>query len=60
MPIENFARGAGASIKPGVERSGTPGSLAEKGRARNAGDSSGQAECLRYRTLRALCILRGS
>src|SRR5438105_12462961 len=33
------ARGAGESIKPGVERSGTPGSHAYQFRARETGDS---------------------
>lgn len=34
-----LARGAGGSIKPGVERSGTPGSGGRCGKARETGDS---------------------
>ncbi|GEM_PF-6383254 len=47
----------GDSVKPGVERSGTPGSLEYKGRAREVGDSHfiiSEFQLLRYRTLRAL------
>ena len=45
------------SIKPGVERSGTPGSMEHKGRAHEVGDSTHHLvnhRFLSYRTLRAL------
>ncbi len=46
----------GDSIKPGVERSGTPGSWEYKTRAREVGDSYilSKLRPLHYRTLRAL------
>jgi hypothetical protein len=44
--------------RPGVERSGTPGSLEYKGRAREVGDSRiSRSQRLCYRTLRALGFL---
>jgi hypothetical protein len=49
----------GVSIKPGVERSGTPGSCKTKKGTREAGDSrsNNQPMPLGYRTLRALDFL---
>jgi hypothetical protein len=50
---------AGDSIKPGVERSGTPGSVEEIIKVREAADSGINASCcrIRYRPLRGLQFL---
>jgi hypothetical protein len=42
----SLARDAGEGIKPGVERSGTPGSNAHRMRARGAGESGSNIERL--------------
>ena len=49
-------RAAGASIKPGVERSGTPGTMLDKSRAHEVG---GRSVAMSYGGSGITCILQG-